>query len=195
MQQHTVFGQAFFTTELPTTLAREAAARFDALWNLHPSAFLQIRQPSTQRLIALPRWQQAYGQDYAYSGIVNRALAVPCLLAPFLAWAQHDIEARLNGLLLNWYDAELGHYIGPHRDSTIGLAVGSPIVTISLGATRTFRLRPFKAQGFLDFAARHGAVFVLPFESNRWLKHEVPSPKGAQGRRISITVRAFAPAS
>src|SRR5215468_4347852 len=71
MQQHTVFGQAFFTTELPTALAREAAARFDALWNLHPRAFLRIRQPSTQRLIALPRWQQAYGQDYAYSGRGN----------------------------------------------------------------------------------------------------------------------------
>jgi alkylated DNA repair dioxygenase AlkB len=191
MQQHTVFGRAFATTELPAALAQDALVRFDALWKLHPSAYLCIRQPTTRRLIALPRWQQAYGQDYAYSGIVNRGVAVPSLLLPFLAWAQRDVESRLNGLLLNWYDAELRHYIGAHRDSTIGLVVGAPIVTISLGATRTFRLRPHKGAGFVDFQARHGAVFVLPFESNRHLKHEVPLAKGAQGRRISITVRAF----
>ena len=53
-------------------------------------------------------------------------------------------------MLLNWYDAAQRHYIGAHRDSTVGLVSGAPIVTISLGATRTFRLRPMRGKGFVE---------------------------------------------
>jgi alkylated DNA repair dioxygenase AlkB len=67
----------------------------------------------------------------------------------------------------------------------------SPIVTISLGDSRTFRLRPAKAKGFIDFEAAHGTVFVMPWETNLGVKHEVPHTARARGRRISITARAF----
>jgi len=94
-------------------------------------------------------------------------------------------------LLLNWYDAERGHYIGAHRDSREDLVVGAPIVTISVGAKRTFRLRLPKQQGFIDFDASHGTVFVMPWQTNLRVKHEVPHSARAKGRRISITARAF----
>jgi hypothetical protein len=48
-----------------------------------------------------------------------------------------------------------------------------------------------RGKGFVDFEAKHGTVFVLPWESNRNTKHEVPDHKTAHGRRISITLRAF----
>jgi hypothetical protein len=38
---------------------------------------------------------------------------------------------------------------------------GAPIVTISLGATRVFRLSPMKGKGSVDFEAAHGAVFAI----------------------------------
>ena len=84
-----------------------------------------------------------------------------------------------------------GHYIGAHRDSRQGLVVGTPIVTISLGDTRIFRLRLPKEKGFVDFDAKHGSVFVMPWETNLNVKHEVPRTTRATGRRISITARAF----
>jgi hypothetical protein len=34
-------------------------------------------------------------------------------------------------------------------------------------------------------------VFVMPWETNLDTRHEVPNPKCATGRRISITMRAF----
>ena len=36
----------------------------------------------------------------------------------------------------------LDHYIGAHRDSTASMIEGVPIVTVSLGEERAFRLRP-----------------------------------------------------
>jgi alkylated DNA repair dioxygenase AlkB len=179
-----------FATRLPEGLGGEADARLAALWALHPERFHEIAQPFTGRIIPLPRWQQAYGRDYRYSGGVNRALPIPPLLEPYLAWAREQLDARLNGLLLNWYDADLRHYIGPHRDSVAGLVEGAPIVTISLGAPRWFRLRP-KGGALVDLRATDGAVFILPWETNLNVKHEVPHRAGDVGRRISITLRAF----
>jgi alkylated DNA repair dioxygenase AlkB len=192
LAEHALFGRfAYVTTRLPEAMARNAEARFEELWALHPAEFYEMRQPGTGAVIPVPRWQQAYGRDYRYSGNVNRALPVPPILAPFLAWAQAAIDPRLNGFLLNWYDAGLSHRIGAHRDSTAGLVEGAPIVTISLGAARVFRLWS-KDQGHADFEAVHGSVFVLPWETNRSVKHGVPHRASDTGRRISITLRAFA---
>jgi alkylated DNA repair dioxygenase AlkB len=179
-----------FATRLPEGFGGEAGARFAQLWALRPQRFHEIAQPFTGRTIPLPRWQQAYGRDYRYSGGVNRALPIPPALEPYLAWARHRLDARLNGLLLNWYDGNLRHYIGPHRDSIVDLVEGAPIVTVSLGATRRFRLRP-KGEAFVDLPATDGDVFILPWETNLGVKHEVPHRAGDVGRRISITLRAF----
>jgi alkylated DNA repair dioxygenase AlkB len=191
LTEHTVFGRfAFLTARLPEPMSRDARVRFEELWALHPAEFYQMRQPGTGAIIPVPRWQQAYGRDYRYSGNVNRALPVPSILAPYMTWARAAIEARLNGYLLNWYDAGLTHRIGAHRDSTTGLVEGAPIVTISLGATRIFRLWSTD-KGHLDFEAAHGCVFVLPWETNRSVKHGVPHRTSDTDRRISITLRAF----
>ena len=112
-------------------------------------------------------------------------------MEPFLQWCQQHIDERLNGILLNWYDATLGHYIGKHRDSTKKMITDVPIVTISFGEERIFRLRPWKQKGFLDFMATHGRVFVMPFSTNLAWMHEIPSGKRYQSRRISLTFRGF----
>jgi len=191
MARHVTFGHDLFSTSLPAELRRFACLRFEELWDLHPHVFHTVRQPFTAKMIPLPRWQQAYGRDYAYTGNVNVALPVPPILKPFLAWARAAIDGRLNGLVLNWYDGARRHYIGAHRDSTIGLVSNTPIVTISLGTTRVFRLRPRRGKGRADFRVAHGTVFVMPWQTNRNTTHEVPHQKSVIGRRISITVRAF----
>lgn len=159
------------------------------LWQEHPSEFRMITMHG--RPVETPRWQQAYGVDYHYSGQTNTALPVPSALMPMVGYVQAEIDERLNGILLNWYDATLGHYIGKHRDSTKNMVAGAPIVTVSLGATRTFRLRPWRGAGFTDFSAHDGAVFVMPYATNLAYTHEVPHFARDCGRRISVTFRAF----
>ncbi len=162
--------------------------QFNEAWAMHPSEPLEIMMHG--KLVKTPRWQQAYGRDYDYSGQVNRALPVPPLLQPLMDWIQ-GIDPRLNGLLLNWYDGKLGHYIGKHRDSTSNLVPDSSIVTISFGESRIFRLRPFKGTEMIDFEANHGTVFVMPLSTNKAWTHEVPKSTRYTGRRISVTARAF----
>lgn len=173
---------------LPEALLSDPAD-FERLWGLHPEGFHRIRMGG--RLVNTPRWQQAYGADYAYTGQVNRALPISAALAPYLSWARRRVEPRLNGLLLNWYDGSRGHYIGRHRDSLIGMVPDTPIVTLSLGETRVFRLRPFRGQGFVDLTAASGSVIVIPWTTNQSWTHEVPKAVRYTGRRISITLRAF----
>ena len=142
----------------------------------------------------VPRWSQAYGTAYRYSGRLDAALPVPELLHDVVHWARETIEPGLNGVLVNWYDAALGHYIGKHRDSTKGLVKGSSIVSISLGATRVFRIRPWRERGFTDLQIGDRSVVVLPWDTNQRYTHEVPLHSCDEGRRISVTLRAFDPA-
>ncbi|WP_309384827.1 alpha-ketoglutarate-dependent dioxygenase AlkB [Cerasicoccus frondis] len=180
---------ALLTASLPVELLPNDAT-FETFWSMHPEHYHEVRIHG--RVLPTPRWQQAYGRSYIYSGFQNNALPMPGCWQPYASWCQEQIDARLNGLLVNWYDAAHGHYIGKHRDSPNGLIADAPIVTISLGATRTFRLRPWQGSGYLDFTARHGSVFVLPAATNRAWTHEVTKKKSDQGRRISLTFRAFA---
>ena len=176
---------------LPSSLL-PSPAEFDYLWNLHPAEYDQIIIHG--RRVKTPRWQQAYGKDYHYSGQVNKALPIPPKFEPFFRWTRSRIDERINGFLVNWYDGSLGHYIGPHRDNRKQLVPGTPIVTISLGQERIFRLRPWPTrlkENAIDFEALNGTVFVIPWETNEAFTHEVPASKRLQGKRISVTLRAF----
>jgi alkylated DNA repair dioxygenase AlkB len=185
-------GYPFWVSRLPETLIF-TPAQFDELWQMHPQEYHEIKIHG--RLVKTPRWQQAYGTDYHYTGRVNVALPVPSLLAPLLTWARETIDERLNGLLLNFYDGNLGHYIGRHRDSTKNMINGAPIVTMSFGEERIFRIRPWRAEhegARIDHRATNGSVFVMAYETNQAFTHEVPASSTRRGRRISVTLRGFA---
>ncbi len=183
-------GHPFFVGELPQPLRFDAAG-FEDLWCLHPAGYHVIKMHG--RDVATPRWQQAYGADYHYAGQTNRALPVPPILAPLWDWSLATLDPRLNGLLLNWYDGKLGHYIGLHHDSTRNMVVGAPIVTISFGEERIFRLSHPGRKVTRAFPARDGTVFIMPYETNLAWKHGVPRRARYRGRRISVTLRAFHP--
>jgi alkylated DNA repair dioxygenase AlkB len=189
-------GCVVWTGELPGSL-RFAPTTFEELWRSHPRDYGELRIHG--RWVKTPRWQQAFGRDYVFSGQTNAALPIHPSLEPILDWARPTIDERLNGLLVNWYDGRLGHYIGKHRDSPKGLIQGSPIVTVSLGEERTFRLAPWRGRGSedrgaddrMDVLVRDGTVLVVPYETNQAWTHAVPATRRRTGRRISITLRAF----
>ena len=176
-------------------LPRRERPGVDALWALHPERFHRISIMGRERPV--PRWSRAYGRDYAYSGRVDAAQPVPALLEPVLRWFREQVSPALNGLLVNWYDGAQGHYIGKHRDSVKGLLEGEPIVTLSLGESRCFRLRPYtrggrgRAGGRVDIEVGHGVFVVIPWATNQRFTHEVPRRAADRGRRISVTLRAF----
>ena len=182
-------GLWFLTGALPAELVWDQD-RFGEVWALHPQDKHVINMPGGP--VETPRWQQAFGADYRYTGRINTALPVPALLEPLREWSQRAIDPRLNSLLLNWYEGP-GHYIGPHHDDTRDMMHGVPIVTISFGETRMFRLTrgQGEAKQARDFEAANGAVFVVPYDTNLAWKHAVPKSARYRGRRISVTLRGF----
>jgi len=164
--------------------------KFTEIWNEHPKEYHKIKMYGKE--VSTPRWQQAYGKNYSYTGSKNNALPIPDILKLFLEWSQENVDKRLNGLLLNWYDGQQGHYIGAHRDDTRDLDQDSPVVTISLGQERIFRMRKYKQKDLKkDITIRNGEVIVVPWDTNLEWTHEVPSFKKYNGKRISITLRAY----
>ena len=182
-EEHVLYKRHYPAERMPTK------EEFAALWTLHPPSFptLTIHGRSVQA----PRWQQAYGVDYVFSGQTNHAQPIPDLLLPYLRWCQEHIAPELNGLLLNWYDGAQGHYIGKHRDSNHQRVPNSHIVTLSLGEERTLRMRPWRQKGFTDFVAENGSIFVIPWNTNLAWTHEIPASRRTSRRRISLTFRAF----
>jgi alkylated DNA repair dioxygenase AlkB len=169
-------GHHFHVGRLPESL-RPDAAGVEALWSLHPDRYHVIRMHG--RPVETPRWQQAYGVDDHDTGRTNAALPVPHELDPFQDWARRAIDDRLYGLLVNWYDGALGHYIGPHHDS------------VTLGEERVFRLTHPGRRLTCDFRAEPGTVFVMPYDTNLTWKHAVPRFARHRGRRVSLTLRAL----
>lgn len=179
-----------FETPLPAELLWDEST-FETVWALRPRERHRVKMIG--KLVELPRDQQAYGATYKYTGSENRALPIPAVLKPLLEWTQEQIAPQLNGLLLNWYQGP-SDYIGPHHDSTRGLIPETPIVTISFGEPRTFRLTQWRQKKKIaqhDFTTSPGRVFVMPWPTNKAWKHEVVKRAGYNGRRISVTLRAF----
>lgn len=162
---------------------------FAQIWQLHPEEYHYVKMYGKE--VPTPRWQQSYGKNYSYSGSKNNARPIPSDFQIFLDWSRENIDPRLNGLLLNWYDGSQGHYIGAHRDDTRDLHPNSPIVTISLGQERIFRMRKYKHKGYQDIKMGPGAVIVIPWQTNLEWTHEVPHFKKYAGRRVSVTLRAY----
>ncbi len=182
-------GLSFLVGQLPDELLWDDN-RFAEEWKRHPTERHLVKM--FNKVVETPRFQQASGANYSYTGSRNNALPVSNSLAPLLHWVRDRVDPRMNGLLTNWYEGAAS-YIGPHHDSTKGLVIGAPIVTVSFGETRMFRLTPGKDsdQPVRDFAAVPGTVFVLPYDTNQVWKHSVPKRASYAGRRISVTFRAF----
>lgn len=174
----------------------QARVSFEQLWQMHPQHHSLVKMFG--KPIPIPRWQQAYGRDYEFSGQVSSALPLIPELQAFLDWARATIQPTLNGLLVNWYDGTKKHYIGPHHDDVGQLIHGSVIVTVSLGAARCFRLNRYERHDgrmalaeTRDVVADNGSVIILPWATNLSWKHSVPHRSRDTGRRISITMRSF----
>jgi alkylated DNA repair dioxygenase AlkB len=170
-----LFDDAF----LPPDLAGRyfAELRDSAPWEQKKAAFGHLQ----------PRLTASYGDDgvtYLYSGTENRA--VPW--TPTLLEIKRKIEAvrgRYNYCLLNRYRSGQDS-VGMHADDEPGM--GDVIGSLSLGATRTFRIRHNKTKETWAFQLGSGTL-VMAGTMQRFWKHEVPKTAEDVGERINLTFR------
>ena len=171
-----LFDDAF----LPPDLADWAFVdlRDHGAWEQKPGVFGHMQ----------PRLTASYGDEgvtYRYSGTVNVALP----WTPTLLEIKQKIEAvqgRYNYCLLNRYRSGKDS-MGMHADDEPEL--GNVIGSLSLGATRTFRIKHKKTKETMSFRVGHGTLIIMAGTMQQFWKHEIPKTKEPVGERINLTFR------
>lgn len=168
---------------LPTELADGyfAELRDHCAWEQKPGIFGYM-QP---RLIA------SYGDQgiaYRYSGVVNVARPwTPALLE--IKTKIEEVQGEYNYCLLNRYRSG-SDSMGWHADDEPEM--GDVIGSLSLGATRKFRIRHNVTRETRTFPAGNGTLIIMAGTMQQFWQHEVPKTKLHVGERINLTFRKIA---
>jgi alkylated DNA repair dioxygenase AlkB len=115
---------------------------------------------------------------------------------------ENIIHQKLNHALIQYYKGG-DSYISEHSDKTLDVQIGTPIVNLSLGATRTMILKPKnKGECKQKIKLPHNSLFVMGWNTNKKWLHSIKrdgrpeSEKSADetafgGERISYTFRTI----
>ncbi len=135
-----------------------------------------------------PRLIASYGDSgvvYRYSGKDNVALPwQPPLLE--IKRRIEAIEGEYNFCLLNLY-RDGRDSMGWHADDEPEM--GEVIGSLSLGASRKFRIRHNTTRETMTFEAGHGTLIIMSGTMQSNWQHEVPKTKLLVGERINLTFR------
>ena len=171
---------------------------FEELWNLHPKEHGQVMMMGKK--IDVPRYQKVYLRDYVFSGMNHKAEDLPEQFEELKELAQELVDfcysgpkKTINQCVINWYENG-EHYIGAHRDNEKIIVEDSPIISISLGATRTFRIRDYKTKEIVnDIELKDGNYYIMGGEFQKHFTHEIVKINGKKaadiGKRINLTFR------
>ncbi len=165
---------------LPAKVADHYFARLrdNCAWEQKPGLFGHM-QP---RLIA------SYGDPgvtYRYSGVNNTALPWLNELLEIKKKIE-TVRGEYNYCLLNRYRSGADS-MGWHADDEPEM--GNVIGSLSLGATRKFRIRHNETKATKTFLAGHGTLIIMAGTMQQFWKHEVPKTKQKVGERINLTFR------
>ena len=141
------------------------------------------------REVASPRLSCWIGDAaYTYSGTRFEPHPWPEALSSVRERLERELGAGLNSVLANLYrDGQ--DRLGFHRDSEPELGPEPLIASISLGATRRFRLREREGRGSYGIDLEHGSLLVMAGATQRNWLHAVPPTARLVGPRINLTFR------
>ncbi len=141
-----------------------------------------------RRVPRLVSWHGDPGARYRYSGVLHE----PAPWTAALRAVRNSVEAltgcRFNSVLANLYrDGRDG--MGWHADDEPELGPEPVIASVSLGATRRFRLRHRTSGEARTLELPHGSLLVMSGPLQRHWVHCVPKTALPVGPRINLTFR------
>ena len=135
-----------------------------------------------------PRLIASYGDEgitYKYSGVENVALPWTTMLLEIKKKIE-AVQGEYNYCLLNRYRSG-SDSMGWHADDEPEM--GNVIGSLSLGATRKFRIRHNVTRETKTFLAGNGTLIIMAGTMQQFWQHEVPKTKQVVGERINLTFR------
>lgn len=133
-------------------------------------------------------WQGDNYQKYTYSGISLTAAPFTNVTHNILTFVYQALSpAQFNTCLLNFY-RDGKDTIGWHADNEKVLGDAPLIATVSLGSTRTFRIKSRKGKHRFDIPVLSGSLLIMAGNTQQvWLHSIDTEPTDAP--RISLTFR------
>ena len=171
-----LFDEAFLPRELADRYFLDL--RDHCVWEQKPALFGHMQ----------PRLTASYGDPgivYRYSGTENRALPWTHSMLEIKTMIE-SVQGTYNFCLLNRYRSG-SDSMGWHADDEpeMGPVIGS----LSLGATRKFRIQHNTTRETMTFPAGHGTLIIMAGTMQQFWKHDVPKTNEAVGERINLTFR------
>ena len=96
------------------------------------------------------------------------------------------MRGQYNYCLLNRYRSGQDS-MGMHADDEPGMC--DVIGSLSLGATRKFRIKHNMSKETMSFPVGHGTLIIMAGTMQQHWKHEVPKTTENVGERINLTFR------
>ncbi len=172
--------------------AAQAAAAYAELTASVPWHQAEIWVGGQKRLIPrLQCWMGDVGTQYRYSGTSFAPMPWVPAVAKLKVQLEEDCNARFNSVLLNWYRTGQDS-VSWHADDEPELGKTPIIASLSLGATRVFKLRPQqrpKGVKTLSLALHHGDLLLMAGATQQHWQHALPKAPSTVAGRLNLTFR------
>ena len=169
----------------------ESARLFDALYR--SIAWRQEDILLFGRHIPQPRltaWHGDADAHYRYSGLALTPAPWTDVLQQIRQRVEEVTQAHYNSVLLNLY-RDGRDSMGWHSDDEAELGAAPTIASLSLGAPRSFRLKPKRRSGakIISLELTSGSLLVMRGETQAHYVHAVPRDPRVTAPRINLTFR------
>lgn len=141
------------------------------------------------REVAIPRRIAFYGPHaYAYSGLVHAACALPAPLEDLRSRIETTTAQQFNTLLLNLY-RDGADSVSWHSDDDFDHGGHPAVASLSLGATRRFRVAHKRSRQSFGIDLADGDLLLMEGRSQLDYRHALPKSTAVVGPRINLTFR------
>lgn len=141
------------------------------------------------REVAEPRLSAWYGDEsYTYSGVTLEPRPLTRELHELRTICEQVSSTKFNSVLVNLY-RNGDDSMGWHADDEPELGPTPVIASVSLGATRRFRLRHRRTREIVEHDLTGGSLLVMSGASQSAWMHAVPKQRRITEARVNLTFR------
>ena len=126
--------------------------------------------------------------NYTYSGIKHEAKGWTPELAFVKKRIEKFVDIKFNSVLANLY-RDGSDSNGWHSDNEKELGENPIIASLSLGASRKFKLRNNRNRENIDLILENGSLLIMAGSTQAYWKHTVPKTRQYVSPRINLTYR------
>jgi alkylated DNA repair dioxygenase AlkB len=141
--------------------------------------------------VKIPRKQTAFGDGkYEFAGVAveGRGWDEQPLLKKAKEYVEKEMGVAFSYVLVNKY-SDGKDYIGWHADDEVDMETGAPIASVSLGATRDFKLRHKITKTTYSIELAHNSLLCMQGACQQNYKHTLPKRLKVKQPRINLTWR------